>query len=131
MSVPVQTYKQGRLDRVAARAYDAPSTEENSCGDGCADEDSIDIADLRKGGDAPEEIDGGGNDRGRGNEETNLCLVSFWEGSSSCAIYHPTVAALPVHNPPCDLTCCLDDKQTAEALSKLTPALPAVDVYPD
>lgn len=57
-----QTYQQGRLHRVAARACDTPPSQKDSCGDGSADEDGIDVADLREGGDAPKEVHGGGDD---------------------------------------------------------------------
>ena len=72
-------YQQRGFDWVTACADDSPSTKEDGSGDGDTNENGIDVVDLREGGDAPEEVDSGRNDRGGADEEPDLRLsVHNW-----------------------------------------------------
>jgi hypothetical protein len=72
-----KTYQERRLDWVASGTDDAPSTQEDGRGDGHTDKNSIYVADLREGGDAPQKVDGGRDDGCGGDEEADLCNVSL------------------------------------------------------
>ncbi len=52
------TYQQGALDRIAPTAHDPPASQENGACNGRAYEYRINVANFRKGGDAPEEVYG-------------------------------------------------------------------------
>lgn len=113
-----QAYQKRRFDRIASCTDNAPSTEKNGRGYGDTNENGVDVVNLGKGGDAPEKVDGRGDDGGRGDEQANLQMLAHLakQGPES---YHPAVAALPVHKPPGDLAGGLNDQEAAEALGYL------------
>jgi len=51
------TYEQRAFDGIALAAANSPNTQEESTGDSNADQDSIDITELRESGDSPKEVD--------------------------------------------------------------------------
>lgn len=51
------TYKQRAFDRITLTAADSPNTQEEGTGDSNADQDSIDVTELRESGDSPKEVD--------------------------------------------------------------------------
>lgn len=55
----IETYQERRFDRVASCTNNTPATEEDGSCDGDSDQDGVYVVDLREGGYAPEEIDGG------------------------------------------------------------------------
>jgi hypothetical protein len=66
------TYEQRTLDGVAFAAANPPDAKEKGAGDSDADQDSVDITELREGCDSPKEVDGTRNDRGRGDQQSDL-----------------------------------------------------------
>jgi hypothetical protein len=66
------TYKQRALNGVTLATTNTPDTKEKGAGDSNANQDSVDITELREGCDSPEEVDGTRNDRGRGDQQSDL-----------------------------------------------------------
>ena len=64
--------EQRRLDRVAAPAADAPRAQDHGRGDRDADQDGVDVVELRELRDAPEEVDGARDGGGREDKEGDL-----------------------------------------------------------
>ena len=112
--------QQGRLHGVTASAGDAEGAQEGDRGHGDADEGGIEIADLREGDDAPQEVDGAGDDGGGEDEEDDLQpKVSHGLDFKAGCTHHPCVTPPAVDEPPCDLASGLDDQQAAEPLEQL------------
>ena len=72
-----QTHQKRRFDRVAPSTDDTPSAEENSGCDSDTDQDGVDVADLGKGSDAPEEVNGGRDDGRGGDEKADLKMSVY------------------------------------------------------
>ena len=66
--VSPETYKKRAFHRIASAASDAPSAQKEGAGDGNTDQNSVDVANLREGGDPPQEVNRGGDDGGGGDE---------------------------------------------------------------
>jgi hypothetical protein len=66
------TYEQRALNGVALAATNPPDAKEEGAGDSDADQDSVDITELREGCDSPEEVDRARDDRGRGDQQSDL-----------------------------------------------------------
>lgn len=113
-----RTHQKRRFDRIASCADDAPPTKKDGGCNGDTNENSIDVVNLRKGGDAPEEVDRRGNDGGRRDEQANLSMLAT-SSEKDQRSHHPAVAALAVNKPSCDLTSGLNDQKTAETLCYL------------
>ena len=85
------------FDDVAAAGAEAPNAEEEGAGDGHADQDGVLAVDSREGADAPEEVEGAGDDAAGEDEQAD----------------HPGVDAAVVavvHEVAGYLAGCLDDE---------------------
>lgn len=64
--------KERTFDRIPFPTTDPPSAEENGAGDCYANKSGIDVTDLWKTSDPPEEVDRARDDRGRHDKQANL-----------------------------------------------------------
>jgi len=67
-----ETHKERAFHGVASAAANAPSAEEEGAGDGDTNENGVDVADLGKGCDSPQEINRTRDDRGGSDEKADL-----------------------------------------------------------
>lgn len=96
--------QQAALHHVAAAGADAPGAQAGCTGDGDAEQHSVMSVEPREGGDAPQEVDGRGEDAARDQQQADHPAVAGVAGVD-CVARH--------------LARCLDHQQTAEALGQL------------
>ena len=106
------------FDRISFPTADPPNAEENGAGDCYANKSSIDVTDLRKTSDPPEEVNRARDDRGRHDEQADLHEICQLIRDTYGKTYHPAVASsTPIDKPSGDLASSLNDQEAAEPLA--------------